>query len=130
MLSYEAARAKVIEIVHARTSAPPATENIEFAENPSRALGRILAEELIADRNYPPFDRSTRDGFAVRAADAARPGARLRLIGESRAGHAFAGQMEAVSYTHLDVYKRQVRAIPNMRGSSSCWRRNIRSLWV
>src|ERR1700683_3684849 len=95
MLSYEAARAKVIEIVHARTSAPPATEIIECAENRSRALGRILAEELIADRNYPPFDRSTRDGFAVRAADAARPGARLRLIGASRAGDAFAGQMEA-----------------------------------
>jgi len=96
MLSYELARAKVIEVVHARTSAPRlATETVEFAEHPSKALGRILAEELIADRNYPPFDRSTRDGFAMRAADAAHPGTRLRLIGESRAGHAFAGPMEA-----------------------------------
>jgi molybdopterin molybdotransferase len=96
MLSYEAARAKVIEIVHARSSASrPATETVEFADDPSRALGRILAEEVIADRNYPPFDRSTRDGFAMRAADAARPRTKLRLIGESSAGHAFSGQMEA-----------------------------------
>jgi molybdopterin molybdotransferase len=96
MLSYELARAKVIEIVHARASASPrGTETVEFAVDPSRALGRILAEDVIADRNYPPFDRSTRDGFAMRAADAANPGTRLRLIGESRAGHAFPGQMEA-----------------------------------
>jgi molybdopterin molybdotransferase len=102
MLSHEAARAKVIEIVHARASASRlVTETINFAENPSRALGRILAEEVIADRNYPPFDRSTRDGFALRAADAAHPGARLRLIGESRAGHAFAGQMEAGSCVQI-----------------------------
>ena len=96
MLSYEAARAKVIEVVHARASVPRiATESIEFAGNPSQALGRILAEDVIADRNYPPFDRSTRDGFAMRAADAAHPGTRLRLIGESRAGHAFEGSLDA-----------------------------------
>jgi molybdopterin molybdotransferase len=95
MLSHQAARAKVIEVVGARAAAAPETETIEFAADPSRALGRILAENVIADRNYPPFDRSTRDGFAVRAADAANPGGRLRLIGESRAGRAFDGQMEA-----------------------------------
>jgi molybdopterin molybdotransferase len=98
MLSYEAARAKVIEVVNARSSASSVgTETIQFADNPSQALGRILAEAVIADRNYPPFDRSTRDGFAVRAADAAHPGARLQLIGESRAGHPFDGQMTAGS---------------------------------
>jgi molybdopterin molybdotransferase len=95
MLSHQAARAKVIEVVSARAAAAPEAETIEFAADPSRALGRILAENVIADRNYPPFDRSTRDGFAVRAADAANPGGRLRLIGESRAGRAFDGQMEA-----------------------------------
>jgi molybdopterin molybdotransferase len=101
MLSHEAARAKVIEVVNARAAAAPQTETIEFAADPSRALGRILAENVIADRNYPPFDRSTRDGFAVRAADAANPGTRLRLIGESRAGHAFEGQMEAGSAVQI-----------------------------
>jgi molybdopterin molybdotransferase len=101
MLSHEAARAKVIEVVNARAAAAPQTETIEFAADPSRALGRILAENVIADRNYPPFDRSTRDGFAVRVADAANPGTRLRLIGESRAGQAFDGQMEAGSTVQI-----------------------------
>ena len=54
-----------------------------------QSCGRVLAEPVIADREYPPFDRSTRDGFAVRSADAAAPGATLRLIGEIKAGSAF-----------------------------------------
>src|SRR5271163_430644 len=92
MLSYEAARAKVIEVICARHCAPPPpTETIEFADEPARVLGRIVAEEVRADRNYPPFDRSIRDGFALRAADAAQPGAKLRIVGESRAGVAFSG---------------------------------------
>ncbi len=96
MLSYEAARAKVIEVICARRCAPPPpTETIEFADDPTRALGRIVAEDVRADRNYPPFNRSTRDGFALRAADAAQPGAKLRLIGESRAGVAFGGMVES-----------------------------------
>ena len=33
------------------------------------ALGLVLAEDLYADRDFPPFPRSTRDGYAVRAAD-------------------------------------------------------------
>jgi len=95
MLSYEAARAKVIEVICARRCAPPPpTETIEFAEDPSRVLRRIAAEDVRADRNYPPFDRSTRDGFALRAADASQPGAKLRLIGESRAGVPFNGVVE------------------------------------
>lgn len=95
MLSFESARAKVIEVVGARESKPPATETIDLSRDPSGALGRILAAQIIADRNYPPFDRSIRDGFALRSADAAEPGARLRLIGESRAGFAFSGTMNA-----------------------------------
>lgn len=93
MLSFEAARAKVIEVIDARAGAQrtkiSATETIDISRDPSEALGRILAEDIIADRNYPPFNRSIRDGFALRAADTAEPGARLRLIGESRAGVAF-----------------------------------------
>jgi molybdopterin molybdotransferase len=50
-----------------------------------QALGRCLAQPIVADRNQPPFDRSTRDGYAVRAADLAgsRP---LVVIGQLRAG--------------------------------------------
>lgn len=95
MLSYEAARAKVIETIRARPCPPPPpSESIEFAHNPSLVLGRILAENVSADRNYPPFNRSTRDGFAVRAADVAQAGAKLKLIGESRAGVPFDGKVE------------------------------------
>lgn len=92
MLSVEEARAKVIEVISGRRRpCPLKTETIEFAQDASGALGRILAEQVAADRNYPPFNRSIRDGFAVRASDVAQPGARLRLIGESRAGVAFDG---------------------------------------
>ncbi len=52
------------------------------------AAGRVLAEAVAADRDYPPFDRSTRDGFAVRAAET--PGT-LQVIGQVRAGEEFAG---------------------------------------
>lgn len=56
------------------------------------AARRILAEDISADRDYPPFNRSARDGFAVRAADT--PG-ELPVIGEVRAGEVFTGQMNA-----------------------------------
>jgi molybdopterin molybdotransferase len=95
MISFENARAKVIEILSSRgishQSKTPSTETIDLTTDPSRSLGRILAENIVADRNYPPFNRSIRDGFALRSVDATEPGARLRLIGESRAGVAFDG---------------------------------------
>ena len=50
------------------------------------ALGRVLAEDVVADRDYPPSDRSAMDGFAVRAADCAEPGRTLVVDGEVRAG--------------------------------------------
>ena len=90
MLPFEEARAIVIEVLRAR-AAHPQTETVEMAEDPAKALGRILAEDILADRNYPPFNRSIRDGFAMRAADVATPGTRLRIVGESRAGVAFTG---------------------------------------
>ena len=49
------------------------------------AVGRVLAREILSDREYPPFDRAIRDGYAVRAADTGA-GARLRCVGELRAG--------------------------------------------
>jgi molybdopterin molybdotransferase len=90
MLFFEAARAKVFEVVGAHAGEPQ-SEVVDIAETPSAALGRVLADNVLADRDYPAFDRSTRDGYAVRASDAAQPGAKLRLIGESRAGLPFSG---------------------------------------
>jgi molybdopterin molybdotransferase len=51
-----------------------------------RALGRVLAQAVVADRDFPPADRSAMDGFALRSADARSPGSRLRIVGEVRAG--------------------------------------------
>jgi molybdopterin molybdotransferase len=50
------------------------------------AAGRVLAEPIAADRDIPPFARSTRDGYAVRAADLIELPARLRVVGEIKAG--------------------------------------------
>jgi molybdopterin molybdotransferase len=86
MLSYTDARQKVIEVAGALPR-PLVRTHVEIEQ----AFGRILAEPVLADRDYPPFDRSTRDGFAVRAADAQNPGARLECVGELRAG----GRIEA-----------------------------------
>ena len=84
MLSFEDARKKVIDVVSGLRRVPT-TETIQL----DNALGRVLAEEIAADRDYPPFDRAARDGFAVRAADCGKPGAKLRVIGEVQAGGSF-----------------------------------------
>ncbi len=90
MLSYIDARQKVVEIAGS-VQRPLLREIIEI----EHAFGRILAAQVSADRDYPPFDRSTRDGFAVRAADADAPGARLECVGELRAGGTFDGVVGA-----------------------------------
>src|SRR5271165_4805170 len=80
MLSYNEARQIVIKQAGTRAR-PVAIAKLSVAE----ALGYVLAEEIRTDREYPPFDRSTRDGYAVCARQAAA-GTKLRCIGEVRAG--------------------------------------------
>ncbi len=86
-LTFAQARACVLAKV-AESRATPAVEALPILE----AAGRVLAQRVLADRDYPPFPRSARDGFAVRAADL--PGD-LRIIGEVRAGESFQGQVNA-----------------------------------
>ena len=50
------------------------------------AVGRVLAEDILADDDQPPFDRSMMDGFAVYASDIANAPATLKIVGESAAG--------------------------------------------
>jgi molybdopterin molybdotransferase len=50
------------------------------------ALGRTLVERVVADRDFPPTDRSAMDGFALRGADCAEAGRVLAVTGEVRAG--------------------------------------------
>ncbi len=90
MLSFTDAREKIIEVVTALAH-KPARETVAL----DAAQGRVLAEQILADRESPPFDRATRDGYAARAADLRAPGAKLLLIGEIRAGQAFAGTVGA-----------------------------------
>ncbi|HMD42511.1 MAG TPA: gephyrin-like molybdotransferase Glp [Candidatus Acidoferrum sp.] len=80
MLRFEDARQRVIDEAGRNRSAK-AIQSLPVHDS----LGYVLAEEVRADREYPPFDRSTRDGYAVRANDAG-PAKTLRCVGEIRAG--------------------------------------------
>jgi molybdopterin molybdotransferase len=82
MLTYEEARHTVVDQV-TKAKGPRATTKISVWD----ALGFVLAEEVKTDREYPPFHRSTRDGYAVRSAEAT-PGTALRCVAELKAGDA------------------------------------------
>ncbi|MFN3330363.1 MAG: molybdopterin molybdenumtransferase MoeA, partial [Pyrinomonadaceae bacterium] len=58
------------------------------------SLHRVLAEDIKADSDLPPFDRSQMDGFAIRADDTKMAPARLKLIGQSIAGKGFDGEVK------------------------------------
>jgi molybdopterin molybdotransferase len=58
------------------------------------ALGRVLAKDVIAKRNQPPFAASAMDGYAVRHADVTAIPTTLRIIGSSNAGHAFSAAIK------------------------------------
>jgi len=84
---------QVVEAVHiilAQTSILPA-ERIALSDT----RGRILAEDVIADTDLPPFDRAQMDGYAVRAADVANTPVPLRIAGESAAGAGWHHEMKA-----------------------------------
>lgn len=84
VLPFELALGVVLE--HAAGVTAPGAETVVLQE----CLGRVLAEPVSADRDQPPFDRSTRDGFAVRAAEFSA-GDRLRVLGQVRAGDSWGG---------------------------------------
>src|SRR2546421_1025555 len=60
----------------------------------SDSVDRVLAEDIIADCDLPPFDRAQMDGYAVRAADVAATPAQLRIVGESAAGSGWHHEMK------------------------------------
>lgn len=59
-------------------------ESIALAD----AHGRVLATDVVASQDVPPFDRASMDGYAVCSTDTAAPGARLRLTGRIYTGDA------------------------------------------
>jgi molybdopterin molybdotransferase len=86
MLSFTQA----LNTVKDKLAAANLTRGTEVVPLPE-ARGRVLAEDVAADRDYPPFHRSIRDGFAVRSADVVAPPVELCLRGEIRAGGHFDG---------------------------------------
>ena len=59
----------------------------------SDALGRVLAEDVIATVSHPPQAVSAMDGYAVRADDVSSFPVTLMQIGEAAAGHKFDGEV-------------------------------------
>ena len=78
-MTVEAARAAMLALC-----SPLGDETVPLVE----ALGRVLAEDVVATRDQPPFAASAMDGWAVRSADGVGP---RRIVGESAAGHGFDG---------------------------------------
>src|SRR5258707_11612137 len=72
---------EALERILARVK-PLAATSVELLD----ALGLTLAEDIVADRDVPPFRNSAMDGYAVRASDVATAPAKLRVTGEIAAG--------------------------------------------
>ena len=83
-----------------QTLKPPAIESVSLQPGACgtaapgcvlllESLNRILAGPIYADRDFPPFPRATRDGYAVRAADVKTVPARLQVVGQIKAGDSF-----------------------------------------
>jgi molybdopterin molybdotransferase len=78
---------EALEIVlgHTADLPVPATEKLALLT----CGDRVLAGPVRADRDQPPFDRSTRDGFAVRASEFSASA--LSIVGQVRAGEQWQG---------------------------------------
>jgi len=85
LLSFAEAR-QVVER-HASRLSPTRAELVNLLD----ATGLALAEDLRADRDFPPFHRATRDGYAVRSADLHTIPSELRLKGTIKAGGTLEG---------------------------------------
>jgi molybdopterin molybdotransferase len=81
---------EAIQIVKEQTPVLPA-EGVALED----ALHRFLGQDIIADSDLPPFDRSQMDGFALRAEDVANAPARLKIVGESAAGRGWHREMQS-----------------------------------
>lgn len=86
MISVAEAQERLIAMI-----APLGAEQVALSE----ALGRVLAEDVVARRTQPPWAVSAMDGYAVRAADVASVPTRLKVIGSVPAGRAYDGTVKA-----------------------------------
>ena len=81
-LTVDEARARMLAALP-----PPKVETVALDH---LAIGRVLAEPILAIRDQPPFDASAMDGWAIPTG--AKPGV-FRTLGESAAGHGFTGEV-------------------------------------
>lgn len=81
MISVDEALNRILSLVR-----PVDCESIPLAE----AAGRILAEHVVAERDQPPFNASSMDGYALRSKDL-ETHFQFEIIGESPAGRSFEG---------------------------------------
>jgi len=77
-------------LIEANTKPLTRTEEVQLDE----AAGRILAFDVVAGFNVPPFDRASMDGYAVKAADTTSTPSKLRLIGARHAGEPYEGEVK------------------------------------
>jgi molybdopterin molybdotransferase len=80
LLSFAEARQMVEQYAARLPASPPELTSL------LDTVGLVLAEDLYADRDFPPFPRATRDGYAIRSADVRQPPSRLRCIASIPAG--------------------------------------------
>lgn len=84
----------MISVTEAVSIVVERTETLTAERVPlDEALGRVLAEDVFADTDLPPFDRAQMDGYAVRSADLRETPARLRVVGEAAAGSGWRGTL-------------------------------------
>ncbi|MAQ46046.1 MAG: molybdopterin molybdenumtransferase MoeA [Confluentimicrobium sp.] len=83
MITVAEARARILALLTPLPAEPVALRD---------AAGRVLAEDIVARRDQPPFAASAMDGYAVSDADA-RPGDQFDVIGEAAAGAGFSGSV-------------------------------------
>ena len=83
MITVEDARTLLFDLV-----APLPSEHVPLAQS----AGRVLAENVVATRDQPPFAASSMDGYAVKAAEVERH-AMFKVVGEAAAGNRFDGDV-------------------------------------
>src|ERR1700758_5155973 len=84
MISVDEAQQRLIAMI-----APLGAEQVGLTD----ALGRVLAEDVVARRTQPPWPVSAMDGYAARAADVEKIPVRLKVIGAVPAGQAYDGKV-------------------------------------
>lgn len=87
VLTFEAALGTVLDHASKLSPIPREEEYVPLSE----AQGRVLALEMRAGRDQPPFPRSTRDGYALFSGDAASETGSLHVVGSVRAGQQWSG---------------------------------------